>query len=792
MTTPSPAEVLAAWANGPRRQALLHVHSEPARPAQTGPLPDWLSPPVLAAWAGAGLDLPWAHQVAAAEALAAGRSVALATGTASGKSWAYLLPVLSALADGHRTLAGRGAGALYLAPTKALAADQLAHLEALAVPGVRAAAYDGDTPAQERAWVRAHANYVLTNPDMLHHAILPGHEAWAGFWRSLRYVVIDECHVYRGVFGAHVAAVLRRLRRICRRYGASPAFVFASATQPDPRRHARDLAGLDVLAVTEDGSPRPARHVAFWQPPLRAGPDGGEVRRSATAEAADLLADLVSRGVQTVVFARSRAGAESVAAGARRALTEAHPQLVERVASYRGGYLPEERRLLERALRDRRIVGLATTNALELGIDLGGLDAVITAGWPGSRASLRQQIGRAGRAGREALGVFVASDDPLDSYLVAHPEAVVGAPVEASVLDPYNPYVLAPHLTAAAAELPLRSEDEELFGPQMRGLLDSLVAAGSLRARPSGWYWTRPEHPARHFTLRGAAEPVAVVEAGTGRVIGTVDGARADATVHAGAVYVHQGRTYVITELELTSATALAVAGDPGWSTQARATSAFEIRETLAERAGRRVVASYGRVIVRRQVTSFLRRLPGGEVLGEHPLDLPERRLETTATWWTICPETLQDAGIEPADVPGALHAAEHAAIGLLPLIATADRWDIGGVSTALHPDTGLPTIMVYDGYPGGAGFAERGFECARAWWEATLEAIRGCGCAHGCPACVQSPKCGNGNQPLDKDGAVRVLAVLRGAHGIASPGPTGDGPARAAPRANVGRPGGP
>ena len=764
MTVQGPEQVLAAWADGPRRQSLLHVHREPARPPRTGPLPDWLSAPVLAAWAGAGLDLPWTHQGVTAEALTEGRSVAIATGTASGKSWAYLMPVLSALSGGERSLAGRGAGALYLAPTKALAADQLAHLEALAVPGVRPATYDGDTPSAERAWIRAHANYVLTNPDMLHHGILPGHEAWSGFWRALRFVVVDECHVYRGVFGAHVAAVLRRLRRICRRYGASPAFVFASATQPDPQRHARDLAGLSVLPVTDDGSPRAARHLAFWEPAARAGPGGERTRRSATAESADLLADLVSRGVQTVVFARSRAGAESVAAGARRALADAHPQMVERVGSYRGGYLPEERRGVERALRERRILGLATTNALELGIDLGGLDAVIVAGWPGSRASLWQQVGRAGRAGRESLGVFVAADDPLDSYLVSHPETVVGAPVEASVLDPSNPYVLAPHLTAAAAELPLRSEDADLFGPTMGGLLDSLVADGSLRVRPSGWYWTRPEHPAAHFTLRGAAEPVAVVEARTGRVIGTVDGARADATVHAGAVYVHQGSTYVVTELDLPSATALAVAGDPGWSTQARATSAFEIRERLTARTGPQVAAAYGRVVVRRRVTSFLRRLPGGEVIGEHPLQLPERRLETTGVWWTIRPDALESAGIDPADVPGALHAAEHAAIGLLPLVATADRWDIGGVSTALHPDTGLPTIMVYDGYPGGAGFAERGFECARAWLEATRGAVRDCGCAKGCPACVQSPKCGNGNQPLDKDGAVRVLTLLRDA----------------------------
>ncbi|MEP7161523.1 MAG: DEAD/DEAH box helicase [Dermatophilaceae bacterium] len=770
MSARDPAEVLATWACGQRRESLLHVHRSAAREASTGTWPSWLAPPVAAALAAAGLGDPWVHQLLAAEELWAGRSVAMATGTASGKSLGYLMPVLSALAASERTLAGRGAGALYLAPTKALAADQLAHVAALAVPGVRPATYDGDTPRDERAWIRAHANYVLTNPDMLHHALLPAHEAWSGFWRALRFVVVDEAHVYRGVFGAHVAAVLRRLRRVCARYGTEPAFVVASATLDAPARHARDLVGVPALAVTQDGSPRPERHLAFWEPPLVRGEDGVDRRRSATAEAADLLADLVARDVQTVVFARSRAAAESVAAGARRAVGETRPDLMGRVASYRGGYLPEERRALERALRRRELLGLATTNALELGIDIGGLDAVLVAGWPGSRASLWQQVGRAGRAGRAALGVFIAAGDPLDTYLVHHPEVVVGAPIEAAVLDPHNPYVLAPHLTAAAAELPLRTEDANLFGPGTRLLLDSLVAAGALRRRPSGWYWMSARHPAADFTLRGADQPVAVVEADTGRVIGTVDGARADATVHPGAVHVHQGRTYVVTSLDLGSATALAVEGDPGWFTQARAVSAFDIRFVRRREENGPVTRSYGRVLVRRQVVSFLRRLPGGEVLGEHPLQLPERQLETTATWWTVDASSLESAlaevGLGPEDVAGALHAAEHAAIGLLPLVATADRWDVGGVSTELHPDTGRPTIMVYDGYPGGAGFAERGFAAARDWLAATRDAVDGCGCVDGCPACVQSPKCGNGNEPLSKPGAVRVLDLLLAATG--------------------------
>lgn len=736
-------------------ERLLHVEHVPAREARLAQWPDSVAPAVLSALLAGGMERPWSHQRAAIDLASAGQHVVLATGTASGKSLGYLAPVLSAASEGAATPGGRGATAIYLAPTKALASDQLARIESLAVPGVRAATYDGDTPPDERRWIREHANVVLTNPDLLHHSLLPGHDRWSRFLRSLQYVVVDECHVYRGVFGSHVASVLRRLRRVAARYGATPTFVLASATVSEPAAHASRLIGMPVTAVTEDGSPRGAMTFALWEPSTE---DGR--RRSATTEAAEILAQLVLDGVQAVAFARSRAGAEALATNARRRVEHADPSLADSVAAYRGGYLPQDRRELERGLRDGTVRGLAATNALELGIDVSGLDAVVMAGWPGRRASLWQQAGRAGRSGDESLAVLVAADDPLDTYLVRHPEAVFGAPVEATVMDPHNPHVLAPHLAAAAAELPLGEDDLAMFGPDARRLLDVLVARGILRRRPAGWFWAREDRPADHLSLRGASDVVAVVEARTGRVLGTVDEAAAHSQVHTGAVHVHQGDTWVVTALDLEARVAHVVRGDPGWSTHAQSVSRFDIlgRDRVERRA--RVEVSFGSVRVTTQVTGFMRRLPSGEVLGTHPLDLPERALTTKAVWWTVPAEVLTAAGVEESVVPGALHAAEHAAIGMLPLVATSDRWDVGGVSTALHPDTGEPTIMVFDGYPGGAGFAERGYAAFEPWVRATRDAVLGCSCATGCPACVQSPKCGNGNEPLDKGGAVTVLEL--------------------------------
>ncbi|GAA1033891.1 DEAD/DEAH box helicase [Virgisporangium ochraceum] len=763
---------------------LTHLELLPPRPGVTVDWPAWTPPELRAAFAAQGIPAPWAHQAAAADHAHAGRHVVVATGTASGKSLAYQLPVLSAL------LADPRATALYLAPTKALAADQLRCLAELAPAGVRPSCYDGDTPREQRDWARQHSRFVLTNPDMIGRGILPRHESWSMFLRRLTYVVVDECHAYRGVFGSHVAHVLRRLRRLAARYGRDPVFVLASATAGQPGTTAARLIGADVHEVTEDASPRGGLAFALWEPPLLpptdtpwhavtdadadgptdTGADGPAgyapgahpVRRSALREAADLLADAVAGGVRTLAFVRSRRGAEAVATLARDALAQTADGLEHRVAAYRSGYLPEERRELERGLLDGSLVGLATTTALELGIDLTGLDAVIMTGYPGRLASMWQQAGRAGRRGRDAVCVLVARDDPLDTYLVHHPDTLFGRPVEACVLDPANPHVLGPHLAAAAAELPLKPADLALFGgAPAEAALAELVAAGVVRRRPSGWYWTGDARP--DVDLRGAGgAPVTVVETGTGRLLGTVDAGSSHFLVHPGAVYVHQGASYVVDDLDPTDAVALVHAEDPPWTTHPRDSSALSVGSVRSYVDAGPVGLFLGEVEVTARVTGYQRRKrPTGEVIDTRPLDLPTRRLNTVAVWWTVSAPGLDRAGVDPGDIPGALHAAEHAAIGLLPLVATCDRWDIGGISTAMHPDTGAATVFVYDGHPGGAGFAERAFHAAGDWLRATRDVIAACGCAAGCPSCVQSPKCGNGNAPLSKDGAVKVLDLV-------------------------------
>lgn len=756
---------------------LRHVVRLPPRPGRTADWPGWTPPELREAWAGRGIERLWAHQAEGAELVRSGADVVVATGTASGKSLVYQLPVLAGLAEDPR------ATALYLAPTKALAADQLRALGGIAPDGVRPAAFDGDTPMEERDWIRRHCRWMFSNPDMLHRSLLPRHGRWSTFLRRLRYVVIDECHTYRGVFGSHVALVLRRLLRVAARYGARPTIVLASATVARPAGFASRLTGRDVVAVTDDGSPHAGRTVAFWEPPLLSeitGDNGAPVRRSAGAEASRMLADLVLERARTLAFVRSRRAAELTALGARRALAEVAPELPERVAAYRGGYLPEERRALESALMSGELLGVATTNALELGVDISGLDAVVLAGFPGTRASFWQQAGRAGRASDEALVVLVARDDPLDTYLVHHPQMVIGAPVETCVLNPVNPYVLAPQLACAAAELPLTTVDvEEIFGgaPAVE-VLDALVDDGVLRRRPHGWFWPDTgDAPAGQVDIRGSGlGQVAVVEAATGRMLGTVDGGAAPGTVHAGAVYLHRGESYVVDELDLDGGVALVHPEEPDWRTEAQSVSEVSVRSVIASRRHGPVQVCFGETTVTSQVVAYRRRAPDGTVLDRTPLDLPPQSLDTRSVWYTIDPEALADAGIDDVRLPGSLHAAEHAAIGLLPLFAICDRWDIGGLSTALHPDTGLPTVFVHDGHPGGAGLAERGHAVPARWLAATRAAVRDCECRAGCPSCVQSPKCGNGNNPLDKAGAVQVLDLV-----LAALAEDGDPDARAA-----------
>ena len=743
---------------------VTHVEHVPPREAVVEPWPSWVDPQVRASFEADGIETLWGHQAEALRHVHAGRHTVVSTGTASGKSLVFQAPALTALAGGRAGSALRGnrlPTVLYLAPTKALAADQLRRL-AGAGGALRPATVDGDNSREERAWARDHANYLLTNPDTLHHSILPAHARWTRVLGGLTHVVVDECHHYRGVFGAHVAHVLRRLRRLCAYYGADPTFVLSSATVAEPEVFAARLTGLDVVAVTEDASPHAARTIALWEPPLLPGLDPtnpAPVRRAATSEAGELLTDLVIGRVRTLAFVRSRRGAETVALTAQRRLAEVDPELAARVATYRGGYLPEERRELERRLRSGDLLGLASTNALELGIDVAGLDAVITVGFPGTRAALQQQFGRAGRSGRDSLGILVARDEPLDTYLVHHPEALLGAPVEASVFDPDNPYVLGPHLAAAAQELPLTEDDFAMFGPRTAEGVEALEAAGWLRRRPAGWFWTKRERASDLADLRSSGgAPVQIVDAATGRLIGTVDAGSADSTVHEGAVYVHQGDVHLVDEYDVEHGVAIVHRADPEYSTMARSVTEITVTGTERTQQWGSAAMSFGSVEVVNQVISYLKRsTSGGGVLGEEVLELPARSLHTKAVWWTLDAAVVAST-LESEDVPGSAHAAEHAAIGMLPLLATCDRWDIGGVSTALHPDTGTLTVFVYDGHPGGAGFAERGFEMAARWLRVTRDAIAACECHDGCPSCVQSPKCGNGNEPLDKAGAIRLL----------------------------------
>ena len=750
------AESLTGWANLADSPQVRHVHLIPAKAGMTAAWPLWLPNAVQKSLATAGIAAPWAHQVAAAEAARAGHHVALATGTASGKSLAYLLPVLAATASGS---AGdeswrwnrRPHSALYLAPTKALAHDQLRASAELGPPGWSIATLDGDSTQDERDWARDYASYVLTNPDMLHLSVLPNHQRWAAFLRTLRFVVVDEAHRYRGLFGAQVAAVLRRLRRLAAHYGAQPTFLVASATVGDPRATVGRLIGVEphqVVLVEQDRSARGAVEIILWQPEERV-----------EEEAAALLASAVAAGSQTMAFVNSRRSAEVVALRAQQQLG---PDAPRTISAYRAGYLADDRRGLERALQGGSLDGVAATNALELGIDIAGVDAVIITGFPGTRAAFWQQAGRAGRKGLAARVVLIGRKHPIDAYLFEHPAELFDRDVESAVLHSDNPYVLAPQLAAAAQELPLTEGDARYFGPAMPSVVAQLERTQTLRHRPGGWFWTRAERAVDRIDLRAVGgDAVDIVEIDTGRVLGHVDAVSADSTVHPGAVYLHRGDSYLCEELNHDEGEALVRAGRPGYLTQARVSTSVSITRPAERRLIGRGEAGYGEVEVASQVTGYLRRDElTGTVWDETPLELPRRVRRTTATWLAI-PSALVEAEVSAGHLAGGAHAAEHALVGLLPMFAPCDRWEVGGWSDVGTSEGSSVSIFLHDHQIGGAGFAERGYRRAEEWLRTALERVESCSCEFGCPACVVSADCGRVNQSLDKATAAALLRLL-------------------------------
>lgn len=733
------SDLVAGWATDPD---IAHVSALPPLPARLVDVD--LHPLVRARLAERGVERLYRHQAEALVHVRAGTHTVVATGTASGKSLVYQVPVAEAVLADPRTTT------LLLHPTKALSQDQLRSLRELRLPELRLGVYDGDTPADERARIRRAANVVLTNPDMLHVGILPAHAAWATFLHRLRYVVVDEMHTLRGIFGTHVGFVLRRLRRLASHYGAEPTFILSSATIGNPGELASALVGLDVAVVDEDASGRGRRHLVLVNPPL----GDGDRRRSALAAATDVLVELVAAGIPTIVFARTRKGTELVYRWARERLPA---DLAARVAPYRSGYLPGERRETERRLFAGELSAVVTTSALELGIDVGALDAAVLATFPGTVSSFRQQAGRAGRRGEEALVVLVAGEDALDQYFVAHPAELVDRPPEAAVVNPANPLVAESHTACAAYEHPLGWEDRTLLGDAMEEAANRLVQTGSLDQVGERLHWVGRNRPAPGVDIRaGGGAPLDIVCRGT--LLGTIDEARAVRDAHPGAVYLHRGEAYLVVDRRPGAVVVEPTAGDVYTEPhEASTVDILAVRSAGAMGRESEIGVSTGTVRVESRVTGYRRRLVGSRrVLGEIALEPVTTVIETEAVWFTF-PATRLDR----ADVAGSLHAAEHAAIGLLPLLAVCDRWDVGGLSTPWHPDTGQATIIIHEAYPGGAGISPVLFEGAAGHLRATREAVAGCPCLEGCPGCIVSPKCGNFNEPLDKAGAVRLLTGI-------------------------------
>jgi DEAD/DEAH box helicase domain-containing protein len=732
---------------------LVRQAFEGAREPTLAPLPDDLHPALLDGLRGAGIEALFSHQAQALEAAATG-PVVVTTGTASGKSLCFNLPTLDVLCTDAK------ARALYLYPTKALAQDQARAIAALRLGRrVRPAIYDGDTKREDRSAIRKRSNLILTNPDMLHVGVLPNHTAWGDFFANLAAVVVDEAHVYRGVFGSHVANVLRRLRRIAAAYGTEPRFLLASATIANPVELAERLTGLDGFAhVDRDGSPGAARHIAMWNPPVT--DEALQTRRSALGEAAEMVAELVKGGARTICFVKSRKGVELVAKLVADQLGDAHEALRDRVAPYRAGYTPQQRRELEARLVSGDLLAVVTTDALELGIDIGALDAAVVVTFPGTVASLRQMWGRAGRRGR-GLAVYVAGEDALDQFFCRHPDEFLDRPVEAAIVNHENEQIHDPHLLCAAHEGPIDpASDAEFLGPRLREHCEHLAGAGELLARGGRFTLRHPEdYPAARVSLRsGSPDSFTIVDVNQGEVLGTIEAARAFSTVHEGAIYLHLGRSYAVGGLDVEGRRALVEPFDGGYYTQPKKETDTFVERLLDRRETMGVTLSFGMVSVTETVIAYQRkRLPDHEPIDLCALDLPSTTFTTQALWYELGRDLLaEDFPLEL--LLGSLHAAEHAQIAVLPLLAMCDRWDIGGLSTNLHPQTGGPTIFIYDGHPGGVGIAQQGFQSFERLVGDAYRLISECRCERGCPSCVQSPKCGNLNDPLAKNGSAEML----------------------------------
>ena len=717
-----------------------------------------------------GLSPLYTHQAEAVNSTRNGRNVMVATSSASGKTLCYHIAVLETM------LTEKGARALYLFPTKALAQDQLRGLHELFCPGLlqidEFATFDGDTPQAERAEIRRRARIILTNPDMLHIGILPNHQSWSRLLRSLRYVVVDEAHVYRGVFGSHVACVLRRLRRLCEHYGSNPQFICCSATIANPGEHAERLVGIPFEVVDNDGSPQGGKDFVFWNPPII--DEARSVRRSANSEATHLFTELVSHNIRSLTFARSRRLTELIFTYSRRSLAESHPAVAGKIKAYRAGYLPKERRQIEQELFSGELLGVVATTALELGIDIGDLEATVLTGYPGSIASTWQQAGRSGRGKGESLSFLIGLDNPLDQYFMRHPDYFFGKSFENALVNPDNPYILRAHLLCAAWELPLHGDDDRFFGSALRREMAELEAQEVLRERKGRWYLSPAiTYPAQSVHIRSAfGETFALIDAPTNSLLETVEASVAFFQVHPGAIYLHQGESYLVTELDLAKHTACAVPTTAAYYTQTKEITDLRILRVLHSRGCRQIRVYLGEVEVTTTVLGFKKKAQfTEEVIGEEPLDLPPQHLPTIALWFDLPSQAVSYLDEAQLDFAGGLHAAEHAAIAILPLFALCDRNDIGGVSTPLHPDTGKAQIFIYDAYPGGIGIAEKGFELVEELWQATLQAVTECPCLEGCPSCIQSPKCGNTHQPLDKKVAKILLEGLLSTQKVISQG---------------------